>query len=94
MLENVPPDEPAPRAGALPNATRNRPSVRLAPMTQNTKETKSERYGVIELGTRGYRILVADATPTGIERVVFSTRGADASELLAPHPDRPPRLPR
>ncbi|MDO8847266.1 MAG: hypothetical protein Q7W51_02610 [Coriobacteriia bacterium] len=44
-------------------------------MTQDAKETKSERYGVIELGTRGYRILVADATPTGIERVVFSTGG-------------------
>lgn len=39
----------------------------------------SKRYAVIEIGTRGLRLLVADASPLGIERTVYST--GDLSEL-------------
>ena len=39
----------------------------------------SERYAVIEIGTRGLRLLIADASPLGIERTVYST--GDLSEL-------------
>lgn len=34
-----------------------------------------QRYAVIELGTRGIRLLVADASASGIDRVVCSTGG-------------------
>ena len=34
-----------------------------------------KRYAVIELGTRGIRLLIADASPSGISRVVYSTGG-------------------
>jgi exopolyphosphatase/pppGpp-phosphohydrolase len=34
-----------------------------------------KRYAVFELGTRGVRLLVADASPSGISRVVYSTGG-------------------
>ena len=34
-----------------------------------------KRYAVFELGTRGVRLLVADASPSGIGQVVFSTGG-------------------
>lgn len=34
-----------------------------------------KRYGVVEIGTRGVRLLVADASHEGIEQFVFSTGG-------------------
>ena len=34
-----------------------------------------KRYGVVEIGTRGVRLLVADASEEGIEQFVFSTGG-------------------
>jgi len=33
----------------------------------------SKRYATIDIGTRGIRLLIADVTPNGIERVVYST---------------------
>ncbi len=33
----------------------------------------SKRYAVIDIGTRGVRLLIADASPQGIDRVVCST---------------------
>ena len=37
-----------------------------------------KRYAVIEFGTRGLRLLVADASPAGISQVVYSTGGLGA----------------
>jgi exopolyphosphatase/pppGpp-phosphohydrolase len=39
----------------------------------------TKRYGVIEVGTRGIRLLIADASSAGIERFIYST--GDLSEL-------------
>jgi exopolyphosphatase/pppGpp-phosphohydrolase len=43
------------------------------------KKPMTKRYAVIEIGTRGLRLLVADASPSGIEQVIYST--GDRSEL-------------
>jgi len=50
----------------------------------------SKRYAVIDIGTRGVRLLIADASPQGIERVVYSTgelgelgRGAKSTGRLS-----------
>ncbi len=50
------------------------------------------RYGVVEIGTRGVRLLVADASGSGIEQFVYSTgelsglgRYADGAGNLSPH---------
>lgn len=37
------------------------------------------RYGIIEIGTRGIRLLVADASPLGIQKIVYSA--GDLSHL-------------
>jgi exopolyphosphatase/pppGpp-phosphohydrolase len=38
-----------------------------------------KRYGVVEIGTRGVRLLIADASPLGLETFVYST--GDFSDL-------------
>jgi len=42
-------------------------------MKQSKIKETSKRYAVIDIGTRGIRLLIADASPQGIDRVVYST---------------------
>jgi exopolyphosphatase/guanosine-5'-triphosphate,3'-diphosphate pyrophosphatase len=39
------------------------------------RKSVDKRYAVFEIGTRGVRLLVADASPNGISQIVFSTGG-------------------
>lgn len=38
----------------------------------NELSANARRHGIIEIGTRGIRLLIADASPAGLERIVYS----------------------
>jgi exopolyphosphatase/guanosine-5'-triphosphate,3'-diphosphate pyrophosphatase len=40
--------------------------------SHNERARGPKRHGIIEIGTRGIRLLIADASPAGIERIVYS----------------------